>query len=173
MTSGTSGAGNDPQTTGKILGQSRGLRDDEAENITQMIRDAQQSARQLTIPSEDLDAHATTEMLPEVAQVVTQSHVREILERFNRDYLYGMGRFDEYNRGLLLKWGDGYSRRHIWITVEGENLVFETSHERVCSHTWCEGGRHVFTPELWRDPRIINEELGEQFRRPVYERSDD
>jgi hypothetical protein len=112
-------------------------------------------------------------MLPEVAQVVEQSHVRDILAKFNRDYLYGLGRFDEYNRGLLLKWGDGYSRRHIWVTVEGENLGFQTSHERVCSHPYCVDGKHILTPQLWHDPRVINEELGEQFRRPVYERSDD
>ncbi len=161
------------QSKGKILGQPRTLRDDEAENITQMIREAQQSSRQLTIPSEDLDAQATTEMLPEVAKVVEQSHVGEILSKFNRDYLYGLGRFDEYNQGLLLKWGDGYSRRHIWVTVEGENLVFQTSHERTCSHPYCVDGKHILTPQLWHDPRVINEELGEQFRRPVYERSDD
>jgi hypothetical protein len=167
------GADDTGQSKGKILGQSRTLRDDEAENITQMIREAQQSSRQLTIPSEDLDAQATTEMLPEVAQVVEQSHVRDILAKFNRDYLYGLGRFDEYNRGLLLKWGDGYSRRHIWVTVEGEDLVFQTSHERTCSHPYCVDGKHILTPQLWHDPRVINEELGEQFRRPVYERSDD
>lgn len=161
------------QSKGKILGQPRTLRDDEAENITQMIREAQQSSRQLTIPSEDLDAQATTEMLPEVAKVVEQSHVGEILSKFNRDYLYGLGRFDEYNHGLLLKWGDGYSRRHIWVTVEGEDLIFQTSHERTCSHPYCVDGKHILTPPLWHDPRVINEELGEQFRRPVYERSDD
>jgi hypothetical protein len=167
------GADDNGQAREMILGQSRGLRDEEAENITQMIREAQQSSRQLTIPSEDLDAQATTQLLPDAARVVEQSHVRDILEKFNRDYLYGLGRFDEYNHGLLLKWGDGYSRKHIWITVEGDNLVFETSHERPCSRAYCLGGRHVLTPELWRDPRVINDELGEQFRRPVYERSDD
>jgi hypothetical protein len=169
----TTSADDNGQSKGKILGQPRGLRADEAEEITQMIREAQQSSRQLTIPSEDLDAQATTHLLPEAAEVVDQSHVREILTKFNRDYLYGMGRFDEYNYGLLLKWGDGYSRRHIWMTVEGDNLVFQTSHERSCSHSYCVDGKHVLTPELWRDPRVINEELGEQFRRPVYERSDD
>lgn len=157
----------------KIVGQSRGLTEDEADNVTQMIRDAQQSQRQLTIPAEDLDAQATTSMSPETAEVVRQSHVREILDKFNRDYLYGMGRFDEYSKGMLLKWGDGYSRKHIWLTVEGDRLVFETNHERACGKAYCEGGRHVFTPELWRDPRVINEELGEQFRRPIYERTDD
>ncbi len=168
----TSGPNNN-QPREKIVGQSRSLSDDEAQNITEMIREVQQSARQLSIPSEDLDDQATTAMRAEVATVVAQSHVRDILERFNRNYLYGLGRFDEYDRGLLLKWGDGYSRKHIWITVEGSNLIFETSHERTCSKPYCQGGRHIFTPEQWRDPRVINEELGEQFHRPIYERSDD
>lgn len=156
----------------KILGQSRTLSDDEAQSITQMIRDAQQSDRQLSIPTQDLDEQATTTMRPEIAAVVELSHVRTILDRFNRDYLYGMGRFDEYSQGLLLKWGDGYSRKHIWLTVEGSDLIFETSHER-CSKPFCREGRHVYTRDQWSDPRIINEELGEQLRRPIYERSDD
>jgi len=157
----------------KIIGKSHFLSEDEATNVNEMIREARNSDRQLTIPREDLAREATTTMAPEVARVVTESHVLDILKRFNRDYLYGQGRFDEYDRGLLLKWGDGYSRRHIWLMVEGENLVFETSHERRCDKAYCEGGRHVFTPDLWRDVARINGELAEQFKRPVYERSDD
>ncbi len=157
----------------KILGQSRSLKDEEAENITQMILDAQNSSRQLTIPEEDLDARATTQMAPEVRRVIDESKVLTILHQFNRDYLYGLGRFDEYDRGLLLKWGDGYSRKHIWVTVEGDNLVFATAHERKCSKPYCRGGHHVFPPELWHDTRVINEELADQFKRPIYERSDD
>ena len=156
-----------------IFGQGRSLSDDEAQDITEMIREAQGSSRQLTIPQEDLDAAATTKMSPEAARVVDESKARSILQLFNRDYLYGLGRFDEYQHGLLLKWGDGYSRKHIWLTVEGDHLVFETSHERRCAKPYCEGGRHVFTPTQWRNTRLINEELAEQFRRPVYERSDD
>jgi hypothetical protein len=156
-----------------ILGESRGLTDDEAQGIAQMIREAQQSSRQQTIPTEDLDAQATTRMAPHVARVVEESKVHAILAKFDRDYLYGQGRFDEYAGGLLLKWGDGYSRKHIWVTVEGDNLVFETSHERQCAKPYCTGGHHVFTPEMWRDTRLINQELAEQFRRPVHERTDD
>jgi hypothetical protein len=165
----------DDQVNGKtpIYGQSRRLTDEEANGITQMIQDAQQSSRLRYIPAEDLSAEATTQMAPNVARVVTESKVRAILERFDREYLYGMGRFDEYARGLLLKWGDGYSRKHIWVTVEGENLVFETSHERACSKPYCAGGRHVFTPEMWHNIRLINEELAEQFRRPIQERTED
>lgn len=156
-----------------IYGQSRPLTDEEADGITHMIQDAQQSSRLQYIPAEDLSPEATTQMAPDVARVVTESRVRAILERFDREYLYGMGRFDEYERGLLLKWGDGYSRKHIWVTVEGDNLVFETSHERKCAKAYCTGGHHVFTPAMWHDTRLINEELAEQFRRPIQERTED
>jgi hypothetical protein len=156
-----------------ILGQPHGLSDEEAHSITEMILEAQGSTRQLTIPAADLDAQATTKMSAETARVVGESHVLDILHKFNRDYLYGLGRFDEYEHGLLLKWGDGYSRKHIWITVEGDDLVFETSHERRCDKAYCRGGHHAFAPAQWHDIRVINAELAEQFKRPVYEHSDD
>ncbi len=163
----------DPQTKGPIIGQGRGLYDEEAQAIQDMILEAQGSSRQLSIPAADLDARATTRMRPEVARVVNESHIRELLEYFNRDFLYGMGRFDEYSEGLLLKWGDGYSRKHIWVTVKGDNLDFETSHERSCGQDYCTGGHHVYTPAQWHDINLMNAELAEQFRRPIYERSDD
>lgn len=157
----------------KIVGQPRELTDEEAQDITDMIIEAHGSSRQLTIPDEDLDEQATTQMNANAAHVVDASHVRDILNRFNRDYLYGLGRFDEYDGGLLLKWGDGYSRKHIWITVEGQNLVFATSHERKCGKPYCRGSAHVFTPEHWSDIRVINTELADQFHHPIYERTDD
>jgi hypothetical protein len=156
-----------------ILGQPHSLSDKEAKEITEMILEAQGSSRQLTIPAEDLDEQATTTMSPEVNRVISQSHVLDILQRFNRDYLYGLGRFDEYREGLLLKWGDGYSRKHIWITVEADSLIFATNHERNCGKSFCRGSRHVFGPEEWHDIRVINDELADQFRHPIYERSDD
>jgi hypothetical protein len=157
----------------KILGVAHDMTDEEADGIAQMIQEAQHSARQQTIPREDLAESATTTMSPEVERVVAESHVRDILRKFNRDFLYNQGRFDEYAGGLLLKWGDGYSRKHIWITVEGDNLIFETSHERPCGKAVCAKGHHIYPPALWHDSRVINDELAEQFRRPVYERTDD
>lgn len=163
----------DSQRKPRILGQPHALSDEEAQEITEMILEAQGSNRQLTIPEEDLDAQATTQMSPATQRVVAESKVLDILHKFNRDYLYGLGRFDEYQHGLLLKWGDGYSRKHIWITVEGDDLIFKTSHERKCSKDYCRGGTHAFAPEQWHDVRLINAELAEQFQRPIYERSDD
>lgn len=165
-----------PDPSGKkspILGQGRSLQDAEADEIRGMIQFAQQSSRQLSIPAEDLHSEATTTMLPAVERVIADSGIRTLLEYFNRDFLYGLGRFDIYSQGLILKWGDGYSRRHIWVTVEAGNLKFETSHERICDQSFCIGGYHVYTPEQWHDINLMNAELAEQFNRPVYERSDD
>ena len=158
---------------GSIMGQSHGLSDIESQMIQQMIREEQHSARELFIPEEDLAQEATTSMSPEVASVVEESRVVTILQMFNRDFLYGQGRFDEYKDGLLLKWGDGYSRRHIWISVENGNLLFETSHLKQCSKPYCNGTHHVLTRDLYTNLDLINQELGDLFRHPVYEPSDD
>ncbi|HLX56101.1 MAG TPA: hypothetical protein VKR83_03675 [Ktedonobacteraceae bacterium] len=156
-----------------ILGQGHGLSDIEGEMIQQMIREGSHSSRELYIPAEDLAPEATTQMRPEAAQVIADSRVREILYMFNRDYLYGQGRFDEYRDGLLLKWGDGYSRKHIWVSVEGGNLLFETSHLKQCDKPYCNGTHHVLSRELYTNLDVVNQELADIFRRPVYEPSDD
>ena len=170
---------NDPGRSGQrpnkspILGQGHGLSDQEGDMIQQMIREEQHSARELYIPEKDLAAEATTQMSAEVAQVVEDSRLRKILHMFNRDYLYGQGRFDEYKDGLILKWGDGYSRMHIWATVENGNLVFETSHFKKCDKPYCNGTHHVLNRELYTNWDVINQELGDLFRRPVQERTED
>ncbi len=156
-----------------ILGQGHGLSDEEGRIVKQMIREEQHSERELFIPQYDLAQEATTHMSPETARVINASGVREVLDLFNRDFLYGQGRFDEYQGGLILKWGDGYSRRHIWMTVEDGNLIFETSHARKCDKPYCNGTHHVLTPDLYTNMDVINQELGDRFRRPVYESTED
>jgi hypothetical protein len=156
-----------------ISGQSHSISDTEGEMIQQMIREEQHSARELYIPAEDLAQEATTQMSPEAAQVIADSQVRIILQMFNRDYLYGQGRFDEYKDGLILKWGDGYSRKHIWTSVENGNLLFETSHFKKCDKSYCNGTHHVLSRELYTNMDVINQELGDLFRRPVHEPPDD
>jgi hypothetical protein len=164
---------NNGQYKPKIVGQGRSLKDEEAAAIAEMIQEAQRSSRKLYIPPEDLAEDATTTMADDVAQVIAESRVRQILNMFNRDFLYGQGRFDEYARGLILKWGDGYSRKRIWITVEDGKLLFEKSHGKRCDKPYCTGSHHIFTREMWLDTALVNAELGDCFRRPVYERTDD
>jgi CDGSH-type Zn-finger protein len=164
---------NYPPKKPPIFGESHGLSDEEAAYVQEMIQEAQQSSRQLSIPQSDLDAGATTKLNPAAAEIINASKVRPILNRFNRDFLYGQGRFDEYQGGLLLKWGDGYSRKHIWVSVEGDNLLFEKSHYKRCDKPYCNGTHHVLSRDLWTNTALVNEELGDCFRRPVHEASDD
>lgn len=166
---------NSQQRAGKspILGQGHGLSDEEGDMIQQMIREEQHSARALHIPQKDLSQEATTHMAPEVAKVIDESNLRKILQMFNRDYVYGQGRFDEYKDGIIFKWGDGYSRKHIWATVENGNLIFETSHMRKCAKPYCTGTHHVLTPDLYMNWDALNQELGDLFRRPVNELTED
>lgn len=156
-----------------IFGQGHGLSDEEGEMIRQMIREEQHSAREQFIPPQDLDAEATTTMSPDTALVIEESRLDRILQLFNRDYLYGQGRFDTYRNGLILKWGDGYSRLHIWASVENGNLILETSHFKKCSKPYCTGTHHVLTREQYMNWDLLNQELGDLFRRPVQERTED
>ncbi len=165
--------GNQKPKKSPILGQSHGISDIEGEMIQQMIREESHSSRELYIPAEDLAQEATTQMSPEAEKVIEDSRVRTILHMFNRDFLYGQGRFDEYRDGLLLKWGDGYSRKHIWLSVENGNLLFETNHMKKCEKPYCNGTHHVLSPELYTNLDVINQELGDLFRRPVHEPPDD
>ena len=156
-----------------IFGVGHSLSNEEGEMIKQMIREEQHSARELYIPEQDLSQSATTRLSSEAAQVIDASQIRRILEMFNRDYCYGQGRFDEYANGLIFKWGDGYSRKHIWATVENGNLVFETSHFRNCGKSYCNGSHHILNREQYTNLELINLELGELFRRPVQETTED
>ena len=156
-----------------ILGQGHGLSDEEGEMIAQMIREAQHSARELQIPAADLAKEASTQMSPETAKVIEASQVQKILHMFNRDFVYGQGRFDEYSGGLIFKWGDGYSRKHIWVSVEDGNLLFETNHSKQCNKSYCTGTHHVLTPDLYTNWDLVNQELGDLFRRPVQETTED
>lgn len=164
---------NEKSRKNPIFGQSHGLSELEGEMIQQMIREESHSSRKLYIPAEDLAAEATTRMSPEAEQVIAESRVRTILQMFNRDYLYGQGRFDEYRDGLLLKWGGGYSRKHIWLSVKDGNLLFETSHLKKCEKPYCDGTHHVLTPDLYTNIDVVNQELGDLFRRPVTEPTED
>ncbi|HLX40273.1 MAG TPA: hypothetical protein VKR42_07050 [Ktedonobacteraceae bacterium] len=161
------------QRKSPIIGQGHGLSDEEGDMIQQMIREEQHSSRELHIPRKDLAQQATTQMSPATALVIEESKLPQILRMFNRDYLYGQGRFDEYKDGLILKWGDGYSRLHIWATVENGNLVLETNHSKKCNKPYCTGTHHVLTRDLYTNWDVLNQELGDLFRRPVQERSED
>src|SRR5262245_38057980 len=48
-------------------------------------------------------------------RVIRTSGIGEMLRTLNRNALQGRGWFEEYDSGVIFKWGSGYTRRHIWI----------------------------------------------------------
>ena len=46
-------------------------------------------------------------------RVLRESGVADILRRLNSNALQGRGAFEEYDSGVIFRWGHGYTRRHI------------------------------------------------------------
>ena len=57
-------------------------------------------------------------------RVIRESGIGEMLQTLNRNALQDRGWFEEYDSGVLFKWGSGYTRRHIWIDINGDALRF-------------------------------------------------
>ena len=122
------------------------------------------------------DAEAARQATRENARrVLRESGVAEILQRLNRQALQGRGWFEEYDSGVIFKWGQAFTRRHIWVDVVGDQLRFRLRPHLRCSESApaCDGEYHTFTPETWRIPGVVLREVDRNYRKPVAEASDD
>lgn len=108
-------------------------------------------------------------------RVLRASGVTELLQTLNQNALQGRGWFEEYDSGLLFKWGTGYTRRHIWIDVSGEHLRFRLRPHIRCRAEVpaCDGEYHSFTVETWSIPGAVLKELNRNYKQPVAETSED
>ena len=108
-------------------------------------------------------------------RVIRESGIGEMLQTLNRQALQGRGWFEEYDSGVLLKWGTGYTRRHIWVDIRGDELRFRLRHHLKCSAPipLCDGEYHTFTPAIWRIRGALLRELNRNYERPVAETSED
>ncbi len=108
-------------------------------------------------------------------RVLRESGVADILRRLNSNALQGRGAFEEYDSGVIFRWGHGYTRRHIWIHVEGDELRFRLAPHLRCSRPVprCDGEYHVFTEETWSIPGAVLSEVDRNYRKPVAEASED
>jgi hypothetical protein len=108
-------------------------------------------------------------------RVLRESGVAEILQTLNKHALQGRGRFDEYDSGVLFKWGERYTTRHIWVDVAGDRLRFRLRPHIRCKAPVpeCDGEYHSFTAETWRIPNAVLREVDANYKRPVAESSDD
>jgi hypothetical protein len=108
-------------------------------------------------------------------RVLRESGVAEILQTLNKNALQGRGRFEEYDSGVLFKWGQAYTTRHIWVDVAGANLRFRLKPHIRCAASVpiCDGEYHTFTAATWRIPNAVLREVDANYKRPVAESSDD
>ena len=108
-------------------------------------------------------------------RVMQQSGLADMLRAINKDKLKGRGTFEEYDTILLFKWGSGYTRRHIWIEIDGDNIRFRLRPHRQCAPVapLCDEEYHTFTPRMWANRQFLQSELDKYYTKPVAESSDD
>lgn len=108
-------------------------------------------------------------------RVLRESGAAEILRTLNEHALQGRGAFEEYDTGIIFRWGQGYTRRHIWVDVAGDQLRFRLREHIRCSGRVpaCDGEWHAFTAATWRIPQAVLREIDRNYKHPVAESSDD
>lgn len=108
-------------------------------------------------------------------RVLRESGLAQMLQEINKNELRKRGTFEEYDTLVLLKWGTGYTRRHIWVEVNGNTIRFRLTPHRICSESvpLCDGEYHTFTSQMWANSDLLRLELYKYYRKPVAESSDD
>jgi hypothetical protein len=108
-------------------------------------------------------------------RVLRESGLAQMLQEINKSELRKRGTFEEYDTLVLLKWGTGYTRRHIWVEVNGNTIRFRLTPHRICpdSIPLCDGEYHTFTSQMWSNSDLLRLELYKYYRKPVAESSDD
>ncbi len=122
------------------------------------------------------DAERTRRAVRDNAKrVIRETGIGEMLKTLNRNALQDRGWFEEYDSGLLFKWGSGYTRRHIWVDISGDALRFRLLPHIPCTARVpaCDGEYHSFTPETWRIPGAVLHEVHRNYEHPVAETSED
>ncbi len=127
-------------------------------------------------PVETNSASGRDEAARENAKLVLrESGLARMLQEINKTDLKRRGWFEEYDNLLLLKWGTGYTRRHLWIEVVGDTIRFRLAPHRQCAQSvpLCDGEYHTFSREMWNNANLLHAELYRYYRKPVAESSDD
>lgn len=108
-------------------------------------------------------------------RVLRESGAAEILQRLNQQALQGRGWFEEYDSGVIFKWGTSITRRHIWVEVEGDQLRFRLNPHIRCAEAVpaCDGEYHSFTARTWVIPGLVLREVDRNYKKPVAEASAD
>lgn len=108
-------------------------------------------------------------------RVLRDSGLAVMLQGINKNLLKGRGWFEEYDTSVLFKWGTGYTRRHIWVEVNGNTIRFRLAQHRKCSSPvpLCDGEYHSFPSSLWANQTFLQAEVRKYYEKPVAETSSD
>ena len=108
-------------------------------------------------------------------RVMRESGLAELLQTLNRQALQGRGWFEEYDTGVLFKWGSGMTRRHIWIDIADDMIRFRLRPHLKCAAPVpiCDGEYHSLSPLMWRHRGALLRELNRNYEHPVAETSED
>jgi hypothetical protein len=127
------------------------------------------------ILSEEADAARRLAVRENAKHVLQESGLGEMLKTINRTALKGRGTFEEFDSMILLRWGTGYTRRHMWIEINGNTIRFRLRPHRTCniSSPLCDGEYHTFTSAMWANRTLLQDELNKYYAKPVAETSSD
>jgi hypothetical protein len=127
-----------------------------------------------TLNEEEIEARRLAER-ENARRVLRDSGLAQMLQEINKDELKRRGKFEEYDSMILLKWGTGYTRRHIWFEINGNSIRFRLSPHRKCASPipLCDGEYHTFTSQMWVNPDLLRQELYKYYKKPVAESSSD
>ncbi len=127
-----------------------------------------------TLNEEEIEARRLAER-ENARRVLRDSGLAQMLQEINKDELKRRGKFEEYDSMILLKWGTGYTRRHIWIEINGNSIRFRLSPHRKCTSPIpiCDGEYHTFTSQMWVNTDLLRQELYKYYKKPVAESSSD
>ncbi len=110
-------------------------------------------------------------------RVLRESRAARIMQEMNQALLKGRGWFDEYDSGVIMKWGTGYTRRHIWAHIEGNEIWIRLREHFPCkpdeTRARCDGEFHIYDRALWSGTEFLKEELKWHYDHAVAESSDD
>ena len=127
-----------------------------------------------TLNEEEIEARRLAER-ENARRVLRDSGLAQMLQEINKDELKRRGKFEEYDSMILLKWGTGYTRRHIWVEINGNSIRFRLSPHRRCASPvpLCDGEYHTFTDQMWVNTDLLRQELYKYYKKPVAESSSD
>ncbi len=140
-----------------------------------MSNNRKKEMEEVNITSNQETEAARQEKRENAKRILRDSGLAHMLQEINRVELKRRGKFEEYDSTILLKWGSGYTRRHIWVEVVGSAIRFRLSPHLKCSSPvpLCDGEYHTLTSQMWANSDLLRMELYRCYRKPVAESSDD